>query len=260
MKEIRRIDDNICQYVFYENEDKQALDVNITVLLNGENAMLIDTAYSEQALVVKENLASQGISVDEIMLSHYHPDHAAGATEFPNANLSCSILYEDNRHNCNDIWHKEHDYRKPQQTIINNDSKKYGNFSMTFYETPGHCKCSMVTLIDDKIVHVGDLLMFDVEDKPTVPYISGDGSVKEHLKSLEFIKTLGAEVLILSHGKHLIGEEAIIQAIDKRIHYLKALLDSNGEVDLEECLIGGSNKWAFTRWHKNNLIVLRGDV
>ncbi len=256
MKEIRWIDDNICQYVFIENEDTPNIDVNITVLINGENAMLIDTAFTNQASVVKKNLASKGITVDEIILSHYHPDHAGGATVFTDAILSCSIHYEDNYNNCNLIWDKEHDYRKAQQVISDNSSKRYGNSSLLFFETPGHSKCSIVTLIDDKIAHVGDLLMFDVDEKPILPSICNDGSFKEHLKSLEIIKTLGVEVLILSHGKHLVGKEAIAQAIDMRIYYLKSVLGSNGESDLEGYLIGGSNKWAFTQWHKNNLMNL----
>ncbi len=253
MKELRWITDNVCQYVFIENEDKPYIDVNITALINGENAMLIDTAFANQALVVKQELESKGITVDEIVLSHYHPDHAAGATEFPKAALSCSSHYENNFNNCNDIWHKEHDYRKPQQIILDNSTKMYGNILLDFFETPGHSKCSIVTLIDSRIAHVGDLLMFDVDHKPTLPNICGDGSFEDHIKSLEKIKELGAEVLIFPHGKHLMGKDAINHAIDMRIHYLESVLESNGQADLEEFLIGGLEKWAFTEWHKINL-------
>lgn len=253
MKEIRWIDNNICQYVFIENKDKPYIDVNITVLLNRENAMIIDTAYTSQAAIVKNDLASKGITVDEIVLSHYHPDHAAGATEFPNTALSCSVHYKENYNNCNDIWHKEHNYRKPQKLIQDNTTKKYGKFSLDFFEAPGHSKCSIVTLIDRRIAHVGDLMMFDVNHKPTLPNVCGDGSFEDHIKSLEKIKELSVEVLIFSHGKHIVGKASIDNEIDMRIHYLKSVLESNGEADLEDFLIGGLGKWGFTEWHKINL-------
>ncbi len=256
MKEIRWIKNNICQYVFIENEDNPHMEVNITVLTNGENAMLIDTAFANQASVVKNDLMSKDITVDEIILSHYHPDHAAGATVFEDTILSCSVHYENNFNNCNVIWDKEHDYRKPQQIILDNTTKKYGDFSLAFFETPGHSKCSIMTLIDDRIAHVGDLLMSDVSGKPTLPNIGYDGSLEEHLNSLKLIKALDAEVLILSHGKHFVGKEEIDHAIDMRIHYLKSILKSKDKVDLEDILIGGSNKWAFTEWHRKNLMKL----
>ncbi|MCG8539067.1 MAG: MBL fold metallo-hydrolase [Clostridia bacterium] len=256
MKDIRWIDNNICQYIFIESEDKPNIDVNITVLINGKKAMLIDTAFANQASMVKNDLLSKGITVDEIILSHYHPDHAAGATMLPDAILSCSVHYEDNFNNCNNVWDKEHDYRKAQQIIFDNTTKRYGDFTLAFSETPGHSKCSIMTLIDDRIAHIGDLLMFDVSGKPILPYICDDGSFEEHMNSLKLLKTLGAEVFILSHGKHLVGKDEINHAIDMRIHYLESVLKSNGEADLEEVLIGGSDKWAFIEWHRYNLMNL----
>jgi len=259
MKEIRWIEDNICQYVFLEHEDMPSIDINITVLINGKSALLIDAAFTPQALAVKEDLMSKGMVVDEIILSHYHPDHAAGATSFPEARLSCSVHYEDNYNRCSGKWNRDHAYRKPEQTLKSHSQMDYGNFSLTFFEAPGHSTCSIITIIesidakDKKIAHVGDLIMSDVDGRPGMPYISIGGNFQEHVESLELIKTLNIDKLILAHGEHIEGKETIDKALNMRTHYLKFMIETGREADLDDALIGGQKEWAFTKWHKYNV-------
>lgn len=256
MKETRWIRDNICQYVFIKNKDKPYMDINITVLIDGKNAMLIDTAYSKQATIVKQDLKSKGITVNEIILSHYHPDHAAGATEFKDTKLSCSVHYKNNYKNCH-VWDEGHNYRKPHHTILNKSTKNYGKFTLEFFDAPGHTQCSIITLIDGKIAHVGDLLMLDAFGNHMIPYICDDGNFQEHINSLEIIKTIGPEILVLSHGKHIVGKELIMDIVDMRIHYLKCVLESKGKADIEELLLGDLDQWAFKRVHNKNLTKLK---
>jgi len=259
MKEIRWIEANICQYVFLEHEDMPSIDINITVLINGKNALLIDAAFTSQALAVKEDLMSKGIVVDEIILSHYHPDHAAGATSFPDARLSCSVHYEENYNRCSGKWNRDHAYRKPEQMLQSDSQMDYGDFSLSFLEAPGHSTCSLITIIKSEnpkskiCAHVGDLIMSDVDGRPGMPYISLGGNFKKHVDSLEQIKTLNIEKLILAHGEHIEGKEVIANAINMRIHYLKSMIETGGQADLDDALLGGQKKWAFTKWHKYNV-------
>ena len=83
IKEIIVINDNIIQYVFKNSDTNPHIDLNITVILNGDRAVLIDVGYPRHARLVREDLSLKGISVEKIIISHYHPDHAAGAVEFP---------------------------------------------------------------------------------------------------------------------------------------------------------------------------------
>lgn len=253
MKEIRNIANNISQYVFWEKEDQTGIEVNITVLLHQDHALILDTAFSRHARQVKRDLQSKGITATKIILSHYHPDHAAGATEFPNAELYCSEHYMENYTNCAQLWDTNHPYRKADLLLRDCDELRFGSFTLRFLETPGHSKCSLTTVINDTLVHVGDLLMSDPMGLPTLPYISEDGNFIEHIKSLERIKTLPAEQLILSHGSTITGEEAILRSIEARIHYLKETVESDGTAELQALLAGNMQAWAYTNWHAANL-------
>ncbi|PLX12773.1 MAG: hypothetical protein C0597_12540 [Marinilabiliales bacterium] len=253
MKEIRKIEPNIWQYVFVEGENNPDIEVNLTALLNGDKAFLIDTGFPLHANQVKEDLLMRGIEVEKVILSHYHPDHAAGVSEFDNAQLSCSVHYKENYKKCSEVWDSKHNYKHPDKVINNNETWKYGDFVLTFIEAPGHSKCSLITLINDRFAHVGDLVMSNDEDKPIIPYISEDGDFNEHVCSLEKIRALDIDSLILSHGKSICGKKDIEREINKREHYLKSVIESDGKADIETTLIGGSASWSYTIWHSKNL-------
>lgn len=251
MKAIRKISDSIEQFVFLEDEN--ALEINITVIYHGKKALLIDAGYISQGLELKNHLNEKDIEVTDIILTHYHPDHAAGANMFPEARLSCSRHYEGNYIKCNDRWHASHDYRKPDETIKDRDEITFGETSLIFYETPGHSECSLIVLINNQILHVGDLIMKNANDCPALPYISIGGSFEEHIASLKRILSLSCNQLLLSHGAPIFGKSNIDDAIKLRLFYLESVIKTHGKEDLENLLVGGSNAWRFTKWHSYNL-------
>lgn len=252
MKDIRPVSKSIYQYVFTENDSKPDLEVNITALISGKKALLIDTAYSRHAVQVKQHLQSQGIEVEKIVLSHYHPDHAAGATEFPDAELLSSVNYKDNFKQSNEVWDKEHDYRQPEVVLMHEDEITFGDFTLRFVEAPGHSECSLVTIIDNEAAHVGDLIMSDSNGKPIIPYICADGSFTNHIASLQALKELSIERLLLSHGA-AIKKSEIDKEVNRRAYYLEKVYESGGTVSLDDALLGGSSKWNFVQWHEYNL-------
>jgi len=251
MKDIRKINEQIEQFVFSESDNN--LEINITVIYDSNRALLIDAGYVPQALAVKKYLDKKDIQVTDLVLTHYHPDHAAGASVFEKAKLSCSVYYEENYINCNDRWHTSHDYRKPDELIKDKDEMLFGEVSLKFYEAPGHSNCSLIIAIDDQILHVGDLIMKDTLGCPALPYISKGGSFEEHIDSLELIQSMDSNLLLLSHGASINGKKNIEEAINKRLFYLESVLKTQGEADLEELLVGGKDAWCFTKWHPYNL-------
>ncbi len=253
MKKIVWINENICQYVFEGDQSKPNIELNITVLINKNNALIIDTAYEQNALAVKADLTDKGIQVDEVVLSHYHPDHAHGAGVFKSAKLSGSTHYEENFINCNDVWDKEHDYRRPERLVKSEDTMIYGPFKLRFIEAPGHSKCSLIIIINERYAHVGDLIMIDSDNKTMLPFMAKDGNLVHHINSLTSIKELVLEKLILSHGQFLEGKREIDQAIDSRLHYLNALLEYKSEGDINMLIGETPDSWTCLEWHKYNL-------
>jgi len=251
MKEIRKINEKIEQFVFSEEDND--LEINITAIYDDNRALLIDAGYVPQALAVKKYLDEKDIEVTQIILTHYHPDHAAGANVFEKAKLSCSVHYKENFINCNDRWHTSHDYRKPDELIKDKDEIYFGKIALKFYEAPGHSNCSLIISINDQMLHVGDLIMVDAFGCPALPYISIGGSFEEHIGSLELIKAMASSQLLLSHGPPISGQENINIAINKRLFYLKSVLKTQGQPDLEALLDDEKDAWCFTKWHRYNL-------
>ncbi|MDQ2180465.1 MBL fold metallo-hydrolase [Marinifilum sp. D714] len=253
MKEIREIEANILQYVFAESEDDPDMEVNLTVLLSADKALLIDTGFPLHARQVKNDLLKKNIEVEKVILTHYHPDHAAGACEFENIELACSSHYKENYKKCAEVWDPENRYKEADTVIQNHTGCHFGEFKLTFIEAPGHSKCSLIILINDTIAHVGDLLMSNAENKLITPYISEGGNFKEHINSLEKIRALNVERLILSHGNTISGRTEIEREIDKRAYYLQSVIDSEGKIDVESALTGGVSNWSYVEWHDKNL-------
>jgi len=82
------IKENILFYQFDNNSEKTNFNINITAVVDGNKALLIDTGYEEQAKLVKEDLMKDNISVEIVVLSHYHPDHVNGCKVFK----GCSFI------------------------------------------------------------------------------------------------------------------------------------------------------------------------
>jgi glyoxylase-like metal-dependent hydrolase (beta-lactamase superfamily II) len=251
MKDIRKINDRIEQFVFSEEDND--LEINITAIYHKNKVLLIDAGYVTQALAVKKYLDEKNIEVTNIVLTHYHPDHAAGANVFEKAKLSCSVHYEENYINCNERWHPSHAYRKPDETIKDRDEIIFGETFLVFHEAPGHSECSLIILINNQILHVGDLIMTDAYGCSALPYISIGGSFEEHIESLEMIQLMAPNQLLLSHGAPIISKSDIKEAIKKRLFYLESVIKTQGKKDLEDLLIGGTNAWCLTKWHPYNL-------
>ncbi|MBN2897977.1 MAG: MBL fold metallo-hydrolase [Clostridia bacterium] len=253
MKAHRRLDSGIEQYIFSLEEHGLSFDINITTLIDGGEALLIDAGYPEHGSVVKKMLDERGIQVKRLVLSHYHPDHAAGMVAFPDANIYCSEDYEINFKNCSELWDAETAYRKADYLLHTGDQMTFGAFELTFHKTPGHSVCSLSVIINGAYVHPGDLIMNDQHDQPALPLICKDGDIGEHLKSLEWLLSQSDKIFLLPHGNTLVSQEAIVHAITIRALYLKSLIeayelwhDKNYEALKLEA-------WSCPQWHKANM-------
>jgi len=257
MKKIK-IRDNLYQYFFIEEDGESPNSIFVCINEENKKALLIDTAYAEFSQKVKKDLAENDIEPEILILSHYHPDHTAGCTVFSGCPIYAGPYYENNYENCK-VWRPDLTFVRPTHFIKDGDSLTFGSFHLKFIYAPGHSKCMLMTLINDDVLHAGDLLMFDAEDKPTLPYVSTGGSFKEHIDSLECLKRMDYNSMVVPHGHILNDKEKIKENIDDRVYYLKRVLSSNGTLPLTDCLRNDLPGYANPEFHDTNLIQLMAE-
>lgn len=250
-----KIKDNLFQYLFKEDDNGEPNSVLVCIDDAGKKALIVDTAFERLAIKVKTDLEGQGIQPEIVVLSHYHPDHAAGTPVFKDCRIYASEFYEDNYGNCQ-RWDPDLTFIPPTDLIKNGDSLTFGSFQLKFFNAPGHSQCSVLTLINEDVLYIGDLLMFSTDDTLSLPYISIGGSFKEYIQSLEKIKTMDYNILVCTHGHFLTDKGKITETIDDWLYYFKRVLDSMGTLPLAVCLKNDIAAYAHTEYHDNNLMYL----
>jgi hydroxyacylglutathione hydrolase len=250
-----KIRENLFQYHFPEDDNGEPNSIYVAIADHRKKALILDTAFRNCAESVKKDLEEQGIEPEIVVLSHYHPDHAGGTPVFKDCRLYASEYYPDNYENCQ-RWRPDLTFIPPTDLIKDGDTLTFGSFNFRFIYAPGHSKCTVLTLINEDVLHIGDLLMRSTDDMLTLPYISMGGSFNEHIRSLEKIKTLDYNLLAFGHG-HLSGDkEKIAAMIDDSLYYLNRVSDSMGTLPLAVCLKNDISAYAHTDYHDNNLMYL----
>ena len=253
IKEHRIIDRGIEQYVFSLKDHGLNFDINITLLIDGDRCMLIDTGYPEHGDVLRETLAKRGIVVEQIIFSHYHSDHVAGAVAFPRAKILCSHNYGLNFKNCSELWDPETPYREADQLLYDGDQIKFRSFNLGVFETPGHSICGISLIINSKYLHIGDLIMNDQDNHPALPLVCKDGGIDKHLGSLDFLKKHASLVFLLPHGQVMKCQEEIFTSIRCRHDYLLSLIESYELWHDEGYREANLKGWSCSFWHKVNM-------
>lgn len=253
---IIEINNSVYQYEFLEGNHTTVFGVNITVVVDNNRALLIDTGYEVHAMQVKEDLEKKGITIDTVVFSHFHPDHISGSVLFKGCNILGSRNYHDNFARSK-IWVPDNEFLKPDILINDNQTMTYGTHQLVFIETPGHSKCSVSIIIDHDLIYVGDLIMKSTNGKAVLPYIADDGSFEEHIASLEKLMDSQYKALLLAHGNY-ISKDKIIDEVDDRVYYLKRVKETKGELSIKEYLKNHESEYEGLKFHYINLRKFKG--
>ncbi len=242
------ITDNLYQYQFPPEEGKQ-YGFNLYALASGEKVLLIDTAYEQQAAEALVDLVSNGYGLEHILISHFHPDHISGLNVLPAATVWGSDQYAAtlDEH----YAPQEQLSFSPVQTLSESSRLEFGAFTLSFRSAPGHSCCSMFTIIDEHCIHVADNLIAANDGTPILPWSPLD-QMDDHIRSLQLLKELQPQVVLLGHGKSIAGEAAICAEIDDRLKYLYAVRETNGAATFEEATTRCSCRFLYREWHASN--------
>lgn len=246
MKE-EQIAENLYLYQFPPQEPGHHFGFNIFALLDKKEkgALLIDTAFQEHASAVMDDLAANGYTVQQVVISHFHDDHILGLKALPQVTVlgsrQCGPLLE---------WEDEIDRGDcaPTDFVEDVDSVTFGEFTLRFLPAPGHSDCTIYTIINDHYVHVADNLIASNDGVPILPWATFD-KVPEHIRSLEKLNEFKAYTLLLSHGKSITGESTVVAEIDNRLKYLQAVLEGEGDISYEQAVKNCSCDFLHSEWH-----------
>ncbi|MFS1514863.1 MBL fold metallo-hydrolase [Chengkuizengella sp. SCS-71B] len=250
--EIRQVTSNFMEYKFIYKE-KQICNY-LYLLLDGQDALIIDTGYKEDMKRLLEFLNEKEIEIKRVVLSHYHNDHFEGLKLLKDVEIIGSKQYTHaiDQYYLKDSINDEKYF--PDLFIEEVESIKHGNFELKFINSPGHSKCSISTIINDEYIHVADNIMHSHQGIPhlPLPYYS----FSSHIKSLQQLKNNSSYKIISSHSNEDQCKNIIENGeVDARIKYMETVMTSKRELTFEELISDlASNNFHIqfhSKWYKH---------
>lgn len=204
----------IHRYVF------DLLDSNMYVLIEGNDAIIIDPHYSNEA---EKLLLHHSVKNLDIILTHEHFDHVSGAVYYAKhanniiANCYCKDKLGDPNNRINSrfaatfvganqiIRQRINEVCKEKVVVLVNKCFKeeflyvWGNHKLYFRTTPGHTLGSICMILDDKYLFTGDSLIPGNEIVTRFP----GGSEKDYkLITRKFLEQLDKDLIVCpGHGE-----------------------------------------------------------
>ena len=224
---------------------KDKLGHNFYVILDGKKALMIDAGYKKDCIHVLDELKSKGIEVTDVIPTHFHPDHIEGILLMNDPTIYGNQYAIDTIK----LFFKQEDVDKLKPDIIIDDEYKmdFGNFHLTFKQTPGHSDCSMTININNEYLHIGDLYLKTDSGDEVLPFVKWAG-VKDHIKSLDKILSHKDKTFLISHGLCPCEYEEIKEGADDRKIYLNALVSSNNTVSAADATKNCSKPFKMMKW------------
>lgn len=243
MKKIK-LEENMYVYQFDAPSDGR-LGTNIHVFTEGKQAFVLDAGYEQYLAEVIKDLGD--VAITEILPSHYHPDHVDGIRL-----VDSPVVYGNQYAKDSVMSYMPEDIKilKPTKIIDETTEVIFGKFNFKFKHAPGHSNCSMLTFINGRYLHVGDLYMTQNDGTDIIPYVTWKG-IEDHISSLNLVKISLQSELLLSHGFIGLKQPAIIEGLNNRLSYLNAIVESDNSCTVEEALKSTTRPFEMKKWRKD---------
>lgn len=176
-----------------------------------QRAVLIDAGSDDGGAAVLNGLKRFDIqSVDKIVLTHAHQDHAGSATAVRQATGASIHLHPRDLGGPNH-WTIDLEAAQP---LRGGDTLETGPYRFEVIETPGHAP-GHVSLYEPtlKALFAGDL----ISGNGTIAVVPPLGSMSEYMASLHRVSELKIDVIYPGHGPAIPnGNERVVQYIERR--------------------------------------------
>ena len=242
----KELSTGIIEYVFPPKQG-QHFGNRIIALINQDKAILIDTGYEHQAMEVVKDLSVNQLTIEKVIITHFHDDHMEGLKVLNGITLYGSSYFQ----NTLDRWTSKEDQKYFIPTILVDDSIKiqFGEHEVEMISFPGHSICTILVKINDEYIHVADELMFSNNGEPLLPCITQEDVIRQFKSVNKLIEYINYN-FIFGHGDNIKDKNQIINAIENTIVYLKKILNNNN-ISFEEATKECTCTFLHKEWHDN---------
>ncbi len=219
--EIIKLEEDLLIYRFLPEKDS-IIGINIYVILNNEEAIIIDTGYLRHFIKVIADLNLKNIIIKTVILTHFHPDHIGGLKRLQDKNIIGSIFARDTLK----LYNKDITAYLPKTVVVDQMKLNFGRHTLLLKINQGHSVDGLLIELNKQYLFVGDDIISNNEGEKVLPFPSL-GDVDAHIASLKLIiSKLGNKTVLPSHGLPLVGDEAVLNDIISRLTYLYYLKEN----------------------------------
>ena len=227
------------------------LGYNIVAVIDGDKAVLIDAAYEVEAQQVLDDLTVNGITIEKVIISHFHTDHFFGLHVLPDVPFYGGARYKETL-----IFEgaAEEDVNKYTPTFIVDKPTtiKFGSHEIELTPFPGHALCSLLVKINNQFLYIGDDMIFLNDGRQTLPYLCDSRKdIARQLEALDKLKKYSELTIIPAKGPAFEGNK-LHKYAQNLIVYLNAVLEAAGKITYEEAVKNCDYPLLQSHWHEHN--------
>jgi len=250
----------VFQYSFSPLREGSALADTIIAVFDGSKALLIDTGYESEAKQLADEFSANGITVEKIVISHWHSDHFYGLDEFLEVPVYGSANYAET-HLSEGFTKEQIDSFPGFNKISEPVTIEFGKHKLELIPHIGHSVCTLLIKINDEFLFISDEIFLTTDGKLMVPWLCGKGNrnelIDKQLSGWGKLKEYSNYTIIPAHGPAFDGSK-LAEYLDNLTAYLCAIKDTDGKISYDDAVKNCSNPPANQSsvhggsWHNSN--------